>query len=568
MWFHDKRMMVSNDPPPTQWAGCPGNSADITTSMSGAFTFSFPHFEPGGNPQSPSNLELDLEPSEVAVIVGRNGSGKSALVARIVSSSPEGKVQVAESHRRVWMSSSGSTFTSASRSQFETQIGNSQRDESSRWQNQFENQKLESVLFDLVNQDIAWHREYVKRIKNDDSKCAEKLGDRPVDKVNAVLTAGGLSVEIDLNEINEIVVTRETVADYGANRMSDGERAGFVLAALVLTAPESAVIVLDEPERHLHPAIAHLLVRAAIASRPDCSFMLLTHDLSLASTVEPRHIVAISDVQWNENGRAIAWEARKLPTDSDFPDVVRRAILGARRRILFVEGVGGSLDKPVYAALFPAWDVVPVGGASAVVAATNGISANTELHWLEVAGIIDGDGRTGKPASAGIYRLAHYSIEGLLLDPVMLDRVTESIQSQRKQTKDLSLPRSALFASVRSNLDSAVLLLTKQQLESDFRAQALDNSEVLGVGPVLRTAQPQSAAIRTNLEGLLDAKDQASVAKRVPMKPAGALKAVAKALDVTPRTLADAAVALLQGDEHLRDRVRSVAGLADLTELS
>jgi ABC-type cobalamin/Fe3+-siderophores transport system ATPase subunit len=65
----------------------------------------------------------------------------------------------------------------------------------------------------------------------------------------------------------------------------DGEKSALLLAGEVLTTPEGAICIIDEPERHLHRSISAGLVKAIIAERSDAHFVVLTHDLELAAVL-------------------------------------------------------------------------------------------------------------------------------------------------------------------------------------------------------------------------------------------------------------------------------------------
>src|SRR5581483_6889750 len=58
--------------------------------------------------------------------------------------------------------------------------------------------------------------------------------------------------------------------EYAGKMMSDGERVAFYLLGQVLSAPPNAIIVIDEPEIHLHRAIQATLWDQIEISRPDC----------------------------------------------------------------------------------------------------------------------------------------------------------------------------------------------------------------------------------------------------------------------------------------------------------
>jgi ABC-type glutathione transport system ATPase component len=71
---------------------------------------------------------------------------------------------------------------------------------------------------------------------------------------------------------------------YRAGRLSDGERVGFYLTAHALLAPKNGILVIDEPELHLHPTIQSSLWNALEQEREDCTFVYITHDLAFAAS--------------------------------------------------------------------------------------------------------------------------------------------------------------------------------------------------------------------------------------------------------------------------------------------
>ena len=56
--------------------------------------------------------------------------------------------------------------------------------------------------------------------------------------------------------------------------------------------------------------------------------------------------------QWS-GSECIAWDAEILEPNSELPPELKLAILGSRKRILFVEGQPGSLDFSLYKCSFP-----------------------------------------------------------------------------------------------------------------------------------------------------------------------------------------------------------------------
>lgn len=62
---------------------------------------------------------------------------------------------------------------------------------------------------------------------------------------------------------------------YSATEMSDGERAVLYLAAQVLSVPKNKMLIIDEPEVHLHPSIMNRLWKELERCREDCLFIYL-----------------------------------------------------------------------------------------------------------------------------------------------------------------------------------------------------------------------------------------------------------------------------------------------------
>jgi energy-coupling factor transporter ATP-binding protein EcfA2 len=173
---------------------------------------------------------------------------------------------------------------------------------------------------------------------------------------------------------------------YSAADMSDGERAIFYLIAQTLEAAENSLLVIDEPELHVHRSIMNKLWDQLENSRPDCALVFITHDLEFAaSRVGQKYVIrdyAPSPPQWT---------VEPVPEDTGFSEELTTLLLGSRRPILFVEGVLGSLDKAVYRCAYPQWTVVPRGSCKDVVHAVTTMRTNAALTRIQCAGIADAD---------------------------------------------------------------------------------------------------------------------------------------------------------------------------------
>jgi hypothetical protein len=151
---------------------------------------------------------------------------------------------------------------------------------------------------------------------------------------------------------------------YPALELSDGERVAFYLIGQALAAPPGAVLVIDEPENHLHRAIQPRLWDQIEAERPDCLFVYLTHNLEFAaSRVTAKKV-------WAKAFDGTRWDWEEITPNEAVPDELLFEVLGSRKPVLFVEGRGGSLDRGIFDILYPDRLVVPREGCERVVTAT------------------------------------------------------------------------------------------------------------------------------------------------------------------------------------------------------
>ena len=199
---------------------------------------------------------------------------------------------------------------------------------------------------------------------------------------------------------------------YSATHMSDGERAVLYLAAQVLCVPPKKILIIDEPELHLHRSIMNRLWKALEQCRPDCLFIYITHDTQFAAA----HSHA--DKIWIKRFDGQNWKLEKL-TGNDLPDELLFEILGSRKNVLFVEGERSSYDTQLYTELFPDYLIVPCGSCTQVIARTKAFRNNPTLHDCEVYGIIDRDYRSeheiDKYKGEHIYTINVAEVENLFI---------------------------------------------------------------------------------------------------------------------------------------------------------
>ena len=150
--------------------------------------------------------------------------------------------------------------------------------------------------------------------------------------------------------------------EYPAFRMSDGEREIFYVVGRVLLSKPSSLIIIDEPELHLHKAILNKLWDILEVKRNDCQFIYLTHDIDFASS-------RIAQKLWLKSYTSDIledWELEPI-LDNAIPEVLLMKILGSRKKILFCEGKNSSMDHQIFEILFPNYTITPVASCKDVI---------------------------------------------------------------------------------------------------------------------------------------------------------------------------------------------------------
>lgn len=112
------------------------------------------------------------------------------------------------------------------------------------------------------------------------------------------------------------------------------------------------VLILEEPEAHLHPSMQRAVFSQLLADTWPGSVLVSTHSPALVSVAEPRYVVRIAP------GKSQGLQIRSLSSSEDaapFLDEIAKFLQGTRselllaRRVLLVEGLAESILLPDWA---------------------------------------------------------------------------------------------------------------------------------------------------------------------------------------------------------------------------
>lgn len=250
---------------------------------------------------------------------------------------------------------------------------------------------------------------------------------------------------------------------YPAFRMSDGEREIFYVVGRVLLAKESSLIIIDEPELHLHKAILNKLWDILETKRKDCMFIYLTHDVDFAAT-------RIAKKCWLKSYSGDIhelWDIEPIE-DSEIPEALLYKLLGSRKQILFCEGKQGSLDRRIFEILFPKYTIIPLSSCKDVITYTRSFNKIKNIY-AKAKGIIDRDFRTeeqlNKLESEHIYSYDVAEIENLF----MIGLFIEGFAKYKHESINLDLIKEKVIEHLKKNKEEQAAWFVSQKINFTFK---------------------------------------------------------------------------------------------------
>ncbi|MBV4440189.1 DUF4435 domain-containing protein [Clostridium tyrobutyricum] len=278
--------------------------------------------------------------------------------------------------------------------------------------------KVLSLLFAKTNEILEeQHKKDRQAEKN--SQLRPPIINTPVEIAEQIWTTILPNRQIDLsgNEVHAIGNDR-----YYGKDMSDGERVILYMIAQVLVVKSNTLIIIDEPELHIHKAILNKLWDELENIRNDCEFMYITHDLDFAVSRN------IDEILWVKSYNGMEkWDYEFLSVEDyfDLPKSLLFEILGTNKKIVFVEGTKDSLDYLLYQELYQDYHIIPCGGCQEVIRCVKAKKQYTKFNNIDVYGIIDRDYKMQNEieelCKQGIFCLEVAEVENLFLVPELLE---------------------------------------------------------------------------------------------------------------------------------------------------
>ncbi|NOX93813.1 MAG: AAA family ATPase [Alphaproteobacteria bacterium] len=286
------------------------------------------------------------------------------------------------------------------------------------------------------------------------------------------------NLEIKTSVTPRLIIVRKSNRDteYEPDEMSDGERALFYLVAKCMIADAGALIVVDEPELHIHRALRNQFWDLVEAQRPDCAFAYFTHDVDFSSTRSFALRIILHAFELNEESKSSIdgrWNWTVIEPSEDLPDDLYITVLGSRTNTLLVEGEKGSLDPMLARLVYPKMMVEPIGSCEKVIRSVKALNGVTKFHTTKAFGLIDSDFRSSTQLdefeSDNIYAHRFREIENVLACKAVLTAILTNfgrVSEAQKTTKKLADIISSRIIAVKNKF---VIALSVRQAEISYQ---------------------------------------------------------------------------------------------------
>ena len=237
-----------------------------------------------------------------------------------------------------------------------------------------------------------------------------------------------------------------------------------------------SIILVDEPELHLHPTLTFRLIETLKEFGGGTNQLILfTHSADLISTYySSENVFFIDFSQDTEN------QAHKLSDLTTAHSAIARAaganlgLFAVGKRLVFVEGKDASVDRLVYhkvaQSAFPDAYMMPIGSVENIVALRTVVDELTSaIFGIDFFLIRDRDGLSEEIINAleknGRFRcLPRRHIENYLLDPEVLGEVANAFYLPQEQ-RDVSRIQESLRSIASSSIMPSVLWNVREHIQ-------------------------------------------------------------------------------------------------------
>ena len=235
------------------------------------------------------------------------------------------------------------------------------------------------------------------------------------------------------------------------NDLSSGEKeVFFILSFFIRHNVENAVIVIDEPELHLHPELSRMLLRNMKSIRPGNQIWVATHNSEIIDEAGRDKVVYVA--------RDLETRKASFISGDEEQEVIAQlknmfgfsGYIGVARNLVFLEGDNSSQDRKFYSSLLPGessnFKLVPANSSDNFSRINSAIMSILEsnLGWMNFFLIRDRDYLTDEMVekyrnhpSGRIFVLEKHELENYLINFDVMSTVLSDIFNVEKTPNEL-----------------------------------------------------------------------------------------------------------------------------------
>lgn len=440
-------------------------------------------------PKQPGDPVAEYDSERHFVVVGANGSGKTRLGVWL----EEQNQHVRTVHRISAQKALSFPEYSAVRNPEEAtkdllygradQHASPGNKMSSRWgntPNTFLLNDYEKVLSLLFARDAERNHQHTQATRIAQSYIP--VPDSPIDSITRVWQEMMPHRSLSL-EGGKVLVGKGTPSQYHGKDMSDGERVALYLLGQCVCAPEGAIVIVDEPELHMHKSLMDKFWNKVEELCVGKTLVYITHDLEFAASRPSATKIWVRS--YDPNG----WTWSEIESTEELPEPLLLEILGSRKPLLFCEGDRGGLDHTIYQLCYPAVHVVPRGGSEKVAEATKSLATTPQLHSFRARGIVDRDVRSDLEiatlAAQGVDVLNYAEIENLLCIEQLVSSVANHLSLNGPTV--VAAVTDFVKAALCSELEAQVVLRAERRIRYLLAQYAKSYNDEAGLSQGMAT---------------------------------------------------------------------------------
>ena len=415
---------------------------------------------------------------EDIILIGGNGKGKTFL-ANFLKESEFNSISVIGAQKILNFYNNGINSLLVSENDIDNSLLKNIIKDSKDGKTNFE-------FFDFLNNQFtklitAVKVEYMNYLcECDQAKKVPENNSTVFGKVRNIFEILFKDLELTFNEKEEIPLrVKKNGEEYSVNGLSEGEKVVLYYAISVLMAKDDGLIIIDEPETYLNPALSNLLWDKLKEEKPNTQFLFITHSIDFVLGRSNAQIAWIKDFLYPDE-----WELELLTEKNELPKQMLTEILGSSKPYLFCEGTKASHDYHIYKALFgEKYTIIPSKGHIQVI---NNVKAVNELEDLNTAyGIIDLDTLTENEIES--YRkdkievLQFNEIEMLFFEDHIMETYMKNVHAS-KYNSIIDEFKSKFFEEIEKNTGKIALTHIKKCVENYLSKEKIEEyTEIIDI---------------------------------------------------------------------------------------